>query len=216
MQIKKFAWLNVCASQTRRAVSYTFFLFLIFSPLGSSHFNNSAFFTLFDSASSWDIFLILRLIWDNWGEKIMQEKLAASPLFSVCQLIRNTEICQRCFNIPFLNKKILFQTTSADWHKLNHLSREEPLSLSTPFARVRWHLYLKRALPLYVCNDNMRSALCYTELSARYLRWFFSQQAYEQISLSLARQSVLKISSIRAIKAAVLTPLLERNAAEYH
>jgi hypothetical protein len=82
MQIKEFAWLNVCASQRWRALSLLYiFLFLIFSPLGSSHFNNLAFFTLFDSAGAAEIFFSsfaadLRQL---RGEKIMQKKLAASP-----------------------------------------------------------------------------------------------------------------------------------------
>lgn len=58
-----------------------------------------------------------------------------------------------------------------------------------------------------LCNDDA-IRITVTEPSARYLRWFFF--AGERANLS-RKGGVLKISGIRAIKAAVLTPSHERN-----
>lgn len=79
---------RICMAQCVRlsavvaALSLIHFFFLIFSPLGSSHFNNLAFFTLFDS-TSWDIFFLLRLIWDNWGGKLCRKNWQRRVSFSV-------------------------------------------------------------------------------------------------------------------------------------
>jgi hypothetical protein len=134
MQIKEFAWLNVCASQRWRALSLLYiFLFLIFSPLGSSHFNNLAFFTLFDSAGSWDIFLLLRLIWDNCGVRKLCRKnwprlLFSWDLFANAPLWLETQTASEIFQYSFINKSAavkIFSPVFFSRHKL--LGKKSPL-----------------------------------------------------------------------------------------